>query len=49
LGAAEFSNCDGGDDDAADDEENIDADIAIAEEAKVLGGEVSLFDAVKVG
>jgi len=49
LGAAEFSCGDGGDDDAADDEEDIDADIAVAEEAKVLGGEVSLFDAVEVG
>jgi hypothetical protein len=49
LGAAEFSCGDGGDDDAADDEEDINADIAVGEEAKVLGGEVSLFDAVQVG
>jgi hypothetical protein len=49
LGAPEFSCGDGGDDDAADDEEDIHADIAVAEEAKVLGGEVSYFDAVQVG
>jgi hypothetical protein len=49
LAAVEFSCGDGGDDDAADDEEDIHADIAVAEEAKVLGGEVSLFDAVKMG
>jgi len=49
LGAAEFACGDGGDDDAADNEEHIYADIAVAEEAKVLGGEVTLFDAVQVG
>jgi hypothetical protein len=49
AGRGEFSCCDGGDDDAADDEEDIHADIAVAEEAKVLGGEVSLFDSVQVG
>jgi hypothetical protein len=49
LRAAEFSCGDGGDDDAADDEEDIHADFAVAKEAKVLGGEVSLFDAVQVG
>jgi len=49
LGAAEFSCGDGGDDDAADDEEDVYAYISVGEEAKVLGGEVSLFDAVQVG
>jgi hypothetical protein len=49
VGAAEFSRGDGGDDDAADDEEDIYADIAVAEEAKVMGGVVSFFDAVDVG
>ena len=49
LGTAEFSCGDGGDDDAADDEEDVYADISVGEEAKVLGGEVSLFDAVQVG
>jgi hypothetical protein len=46
--AAEFSCGDGGDDDAADDEEDVYADISIAEETKVMRGEVSLFDAVDV-
>jgi hypothetical protein len=47
--AAKFSGSDGGDHDAADDEEEIDADVAIAEEAEMVGGEVSFFDAVDVG
>jgi hypothetical protein len=49
LAAVEFSCGDGGDDDAADDEEDVYADIAVAEEVKMIGVEVSLFDAVDVG
>jgi hypothetical protein len=46
--ACEFSGCDRGDDDAADDEEEIDAEGAVVEEAKVVGGAEFVFDAVKV-
>jgi hypothetical protein len=47
--SAEFSCCDRGNDDAADDEEEIDAEGALLEEAHVIGGAVVCFDAVKVG
>jgi hypothetical protein len=44
-----FSHCDGGDHDAADDEEEVDAESAMIEEAEVAGGAVSGFDAVEMG
>ena len=40
---------DGGDDDAADDEEEIDAEGSVLEEGEVVGSGVFGFDAVEVG
>ena len=47
--AAESSGADRGDDDAADDEEDVDADIAISEQMEMIGGGVIFFDPVDVG
>ena len=47
--ASEFSGGDGGDDDAADNKEDVDAKIAVAEEMEMTGGEMIFFDAVDVG
>jgi hypothetical protein len=49
AGAAEFVGCDGGDDDAADDEEEIDAESAMLEGEHEVGGAIFSFDAVEVG
>jgi hypothetical protein len=49
LGAAKFVGCDGGDDDAADDEEEIDAESAVLEGEHEVGGAIFSFDAVEVG
>ena len=49
AGMAEFSCSDGSDDHAADDEEEVDAEGAVFEEAQMICGEVFCFDAVKVG
>jgi len=47
-GLAKFSVGDGGDDDTADDEEEIDAEGSMVEEGEVVGGGVFVFDAVEV-
>ena len=49
AGRTEFSCCDRGDDDAADNEEEIDAEGAVLEEEKVVGGGVLCLDAVEMG
>ncbi len=47
--AAKLVCCDGGDDDAADYEEEIDTECAVLEGEHVIGGAVFSFDAVEVG
>ncbi len=47
-GLGESSGCDRGDDDAADDEEQIDTESAVLQERQAIGGKVFCFDAVEM-
>jgi hypothetical protein len=48
-GAAKFAGGDGGDDDSADDKEEIDAESAVLEGEHEVGGAIFSFDSVEVG
>jgi len=49
AGPAEFPSGDRGDDDAADDEEEIDAEGSVLDEEQVIGGGVLCLDAMEMG